>query len=111
MARSRRLQRTWNEDHPGETWRLGGRDPARPTPSGLDAAKLPPAETAELTRLVSAAKADPPAQEAKPGRARDAMSYTITVENGQRVVLTQSDASMSPAFALLGFLAKRIDAK
>jgi hypothetical protein len=91
---------------------LGGRDPARPTPPVLDAAKLPPAETAELTRLVSAAKADPPAQEAKPGRALDAMSYTITVENGQRIVLTQSDASMSPAFAaLLGFLAKRIDAK
>ena len=78
----------------------------------LNAAELSPADAAELTRLVAAAKTDPPAPERRAGRAPDAMSYTITVENGQTVVLTRSDSSMSPGFAaLLGFLAKHINAK
>ncbi|MGW6080880.1 protealysin inhibitor emfourin, partial [Streptomyces sp. NPDC055186] len=47
-------------------------------------------------------------EERPPGRARDAMSYTITVENnGRLTVLTQSDTTMTPEFAaLLGWLEK-----
>ncbi|GAA3503840.1 hypothetical protein GCM10019016_109520 [Streptomyces prasinosporus] len=73
-------------------------------PRVLDTDTLPEDAAAELARLVAAAV--PAAEGGGPGRARDAMSYTITVEEGGRpTVLTQSDASMSPAFAaLLGWL-------
>jgi len=55
-----------------------------------------------LARLVAAAKTAPAAEEGGPGRARDAMSYSITVEDGDRpTVLRQSDTTMSPAFAAL----------
>lgn len=69
-------------------------------PKVLNADALPDNAAAELSRLVAAAV--PVAEEDQPGRARDAMSYTITVEEGGRsTVLTQSDATMSPAFAAL----------
>jgi hypothetical protein len=56
----------------------------------------------ELDRLVGAAKSDPVPKEDNPGRARDAMSYTITVEdNGQSTLLRQSDTNMSHGFAAL----------
>ncbi|WP_030338118.1 protealysin inhibitor emfourin [Streptomyces sp. NRRL S-1022] len=79
-------------------------------PEVVDTDTLPPPAAAELTRLVAAAL--PPANaptttgEARPGRARDAMSYTITVEDdGHTTDLTQSDTTMSPQFAaLLGWL-------
>jgi hypothetical protein len=64
----------------------------------LDTATLSRDAEAELARLVAAAV--PEAQEDRPGLARDAMSYTITVEDGDHAtVLTRSDATMSPAFA------------
>jgi len=75
-------------------------------PLRVDADSLPREAAEELARLVAAAKAAQPAKEEAPGRARDAMSYTITVEDdGRSVVLTQSDTTMSAAFgALLSWL-------
>ncbi|MFI9237490.1 protealysin inhibitor emfourin [Streptomyces sp. NPDC053079] len=75
-------------------------------PKVLDTDALPENAAVELAQLVAAAV--PAAEEERPGRARDAMSYTITVENGGRsTVLTQSDTTMSPAFAtLLSWLEK-----
>ncbi|MGY1499446.1 protealysin inhibitor emfourin [Streptomyces sp. QTS52] len=70
-------------------------------PQELDTDSLPENAAAELTRLVAAAV--PATEEDRAGRARDAMSYTITVEEDGRstTVLTQSDTSMSPGFAAL----------
>ncbi|MEU9453797.1 protealysin inhibitor emfourin [Streptomyces sp. NPDC048277] len=71
-------------------------------PRTLDSGTLPSDAAAELARLVAAAV--PEAGKERPhGRpAPDAMSYTITVEDGGRTtVLTQSDTTMSPAFAAL----------
>ncbi|MFJ3310942.1 protealysin inhibitor emfourin [Streptomyces sp. NPDC086549] len=69
-------------------------------PKVLDTDALPANAAAELVQLVAAAVAMPEEDEAS--RARDAMSYTITVEDGGRsTVLKQSDAAMSPAFAAL----------
>ncbi|MCU7820335.1 protealysin inhibitor emfourin [Kitasatospora sp. DSM 101779] len=74
-------------------------DPRLP-PRELDSDALPGNAAAELSRLVAQAVAAP--QEGGGGRAADAMSYTITVEDGARsTVLTQSDAAMSLAFAAL----------
>ncbi|MFI6768097.1 protealysin inhibitor emfourin [Streptomyces sp. NPDC050355] len=75
-------------------------------PKVLDTDALPKNAAAELAQLVAAAA--PAAEKDRPGRARDAMSYTITVEDGGRsTVLAQSDTTMSPAFAaLLGWLEK-----
>ncbi|MEU6527237.1 protealysin inhibitor emfourin [Streptomyces sp. NPDC046924] len=76
-------------------------------PKALDTDTLPTKTAAELAELVAAA--GPAAEEERPpGRARDAMSYTITVENnGRLTVLTQSDTTMTPEFAaLLGWLEK-----
>ncbi|MFF1443530.1 protealysin inhibitor emfourin [Streptomyces sp. NPDC058295] len=72
----------------------------RRPPKVLDTAALPETAAAELAQLLAAAVSMP--QEDQAGRARDAMSYTITVEEGDRVtVLEQSDAAMTPAFAAL----------
>ncbi|MEU6759476.1 protealysin inhibitor emfourin [Streptomyces sp. NPDC046685] len=82
---------------------------ARP-PEALDTDSLSETAAAELVRLVAAAASAPTLDE--PGRARDAMSYTITVEEegGRRTVLKQSDASMTPAFAaLLAWLRQHVD--
>ncbi|MFB7245628.1 protealysin inhibitor emfourin [Streptomyces populi] len=69
-------------------------------PKVLDTDALSETEAVELDRLVAAVA--PAAGEERPGRARDAMSYTITVEDGGRsTTLTRSDATMSPAFAAL----------
>ncbi|MEU2389479.1 protealysin inhibitor emfourin [Streptomyces sp. NPDC007369] len=69
-------------------------------PEVLDTDDLPDDAAAELARLVAAATPTPTVDQ--PGRARDAMSYTITVDDGGRsTVLKQSDAAMSPAFAAL----------
>jgi emfourin len=74
----------------------------RRPPRVVDADSLPKEGAGELARLVAAARAAQPDKEAMPGRARDAMRYTITVEDdGQPVVLSQSDTTMSPAFAAL----------
>ncbi|MEV6837256.1 protealysin inhibitor emfourin [Streptomyces sp. NPDC051133] len=78
----------------------------RRRPKVLDTDALPETAADELTRLVAAAVAAP--QKDQPGRARDAMSYTITVADGDReTALEQSDAAMTPAFAdLLTWLKK-----
>ncbi|WP_406010875.1 hypothetical protein OG440_35655 [Streptomyces sp. NBC_00637] len=69
-------------------------------PKVLDADALPETAAAELGRLLAAAVSTPGKED--DGRARDAMSYTITVRDGDRVtVLEQSDAAMTPAFAAL----------
>jgi Emfourin len=77
----------------------------RRPPQQVDTAELPAAAAGELTRLTTAAMtAAAPAQSERP--LPDAMSYTITIEDGGRqTALKQSDAAMSPAFAdLLGWL-------
>jgi Emfourin len=58
---------------------------------------------AELAQLVTAVKAAPSVKEERPGRARDAVSYTITIEEdgGEISTISQSDTTMSPAFAAL----------
>ncbi|MER7467850.1 protealysin inhibitor emfourin [Streptomyces sp. NPDC097981] len=72
----------------------------RRQPKVLDTATLPENAAAELTQLVAAAVAMP--VEDQDDRARDAMTYTITVEDDDHAtVLEQSDAAMSPAFATL----------
>jgi hypothetical protein len=70
-------------------------------PSIVESSTLSAAGAAELSRLVVAVKTTPMAQESEPGQARDAMSYTITIEetDGETTVITQSDINMSPAFA------------
>ncbi|GGW16135.1 hypothetical protein GCM10018980_17510 [Streptomyces capoamus] len=71
-------------------------------PEVVDTDTLPRSAATELTRLVAAATASAPAVSDRPGRARDAMSYTITVQDdGVTTDLTQSDTTMSPEFAAL----------
>jgi hypothetical protein len=68
----------------------------------VDSSALPEPAAAELARLVAAVKAAPAVKEDRSERARDAMTYTITVEeDGHSVVLRQSDTAISPAFAAL----------
>ncbi|MBT2447451.1 hypothetical protein J7F03_10260 [Streptomyces sp. ISL-43] len=78
-------------------------------PKVLDTDTLPEHAAAELAQLVAAAVPTPEADQ--PSRARDAMSYTITVEDGGRsTVLKQSDATMTPTFAaLLTWLRKHFE--
>jgi hypothetical protein len=75
----------------------------RRPPLEVDSADLPVAAAAELERLVAEAKAAPEAQGERPGRARDAMSYTITVEeeDGEPTVLRHSDVSEASALSAL----------
>jgi hypothetical protein len=76
----------------------GIRRPART----VDTASLSAPQAAELVRLVAAASSGRSDDSADPGRARDAMSYEITVEDGGRsITLTGSDTSMSPSFRAL----------
>ena len=72
-------------------------------PHTVDSATLPGGAADELKRLVSAAKSVPrPAGNALE-RARDAMSYTLTLQDddGKEVVLRQSDVDMTAPFANL----------
>jgi hypothetical protein len=74
----------------------------RQPPHIVDSTALPETDAEELAQLVSALKGAPAVEEESPGRARDAMSYTITVEDGgKRTVFRQSDMTMSPLFAAL----------
>ncbi len=75
----------------------------RRPPLIIESSTLPKQAAAELARLVSAVKAAPPVKEERPGRARDAMTYTITLEEdgGEISVISQSDTAMSPSFAAL----------
>jgi hypothetical protein len=67
----------------------------------LDADRLPDDAVRELRRLVTAATTDPGG--VHPARsAGDAMTYTITVDDGPHsTTLTSSDTAMSQAFATL----------
>jgi hypothetical protein len=67
----------------------------------VESSTLAAADTAELSILVVAVKAARAAQGSEPGQTRDAMSYTITIEEtgDETTVITQSDTNMSPAFA------------
>ncbi|MFI0960693.1 protealysin inhibitor emfourin [Streptomyces sp. NPDC021080] len=78
-------------------------------PKVLDTGALPENAARELDRLVAAAV--PETEEKRADRARDAMSYTITVEDGGRsTAMTRSDATMTPAFAaLLSWLEKHAE--
>lgn len=61
-------------------------------------------QSAELARLVdAAAQSTSAAKTERPGRVRDAMSYTITVEEDGKppVVMTQSDGNLTSEFAAL----------
>jgi hypothetical protein len=70
-------------------------------PRVVDTETLPRPAAAELSRLVTAAKAVN-ASPSSGGHARDAMSYMITVEErGQSTTLAQSDVTMSAQFAAL----------
>jgi hypothetical protein len=85
----------------------------RRPPRVVEADALTPEAAEKLARLVASAKAAPSAGGSGPGRARDAMGYTISVEDGgQSTLLRQSDANMSPAFAaLLEWLERLSEAK
>jgi hypothetical protein len=70
-------------------------------PSIVESSTLSATEAAELSRLVMVVKMAPVERGEEPGQARDAMSYTVTIEEdgGETTVVTQSDINMSPAFA------------
>ena len=71
-------------------------------PKVVDTASLPEAAASELARLVAAARSAPIPKTEQAERVRDAMSYTITIEDsGAPVVLSQSDTMMSDAFVAL----------
>ena len=71
-------------------------------PHIVDSTTLPETAAEELARLLAELKTAPGVKEEGPGRARDAMSYTITVEDGgEQTVFRQSDTTMSPSFAAL----------
>jgi hypothetical protein len=70
-------------------------------PRVMDSATLPESAAKNLSQLVAAAKSVE-VSAASDQRARDAMSYTITVEDsGRSTVLTQSDVTMTREFAEL----------
>jgi hypothetical protein len=75
----------------------------RRPPRIVESSGLPVAAAAELARLVAAVKAEKASQEQGPGRARDAMSYKITLDedDSKTTAITQSDTTMTPAFAAL----------
>jgi hypothetical protein len=72
----------------------------RRAPLIVDAAALDESRASELKGLAAAAISA--AAPARSGRARDEMSYTITIEDhGRQTVLSQSDTAMSAEFGKL----------
>ncbi|MBR0714429.1 protealysin inhibitor emfourin [Bradyrhizobium liaoningense] len=70
-------------------------------PLVLDTTTLDPAITKELGELVAAAVAAGPSPP-RPEGLRDAMSYSISIQDqGRDTVLTGADTVMSPAFVKL----------
>ncbi|MGY3618053.1 protealysin inhibitor emfourin [Bradyrhizobium sp. USDA 10063] len=78
-------------------------------PQVVDAATLDGPSAAELKALADAAIAAPTGAIAS-GKARDEMSYVITIEDqGRETVLSQSDTTMSAEFAkLLAWLRRHL---
>ena len=71
-------------------------------PRVLDTDTLPSSAGMECAKLVEEARATEPAKGSGPGRGRDVMSYTITVEDsGHQTVLKGSDTNMSHTFRKL----------
>ncbi|MBR1150535.1 protealysin inhibitor emfourin [Bradyrhizobium sp. JYMT SZCCT0428] len=72
----------------------------RRPPKIVDSAALDESQASELERLAAAATSTP--APVRSGRARDEMSYTITIEDdGRETVLSQSDTAMSAEFGKL----------
>jgi len=68
----------------------------------IETANLPTEEVTELDRLVMAAKEKGNVESGGLRTAPDAMSYTITVDDGSKAFdLQQSDVTMTPEFAAL----------
>lgn len=78
-------------------------------PRVVDTGTLTEPAAAELAQLVAAATDARAPTDARSGRARDEMSYTITVDDGgHQVVLAESDTTMSQEFGeLLSWLEQR----
>jgi hypothetical protein len=72
-------------------------------PSIVESSTLSESELEELSRLIVTLKTSPVTQDEEPGQARDAMSYTIIIEEtgGEMTEINQSDINMSPVFANL----------
>lgn len=86
----------------------------RRPPRVLETKALPEAATAELEKLIAAAKSSPMAKEPNLGHARDAMTYTITVDHpgGEQTVISQADTAFSSSFAaLIQWLEQHLTAK
>jgi|SRR5467141_1778192 len=67
----------------------------------IDSAALDGPKAAELKGLVAAATSAP-SSATRSGKARDEMSYTITInDQGRETVLSQSDTTMSADFGKL----------
>src|SRR5262245_23195448 len=74
----------------------------RRPPCVVESSTLSPVAAVELGRLVSAAQAKPAAVAEKPESARDAISYSITIEEGGKVTtLRQSDVTVTREFTAL----------
>jgi hypothetical protein len=75
----------------------------RRPPTVVDSDAMPRDAAEELVRLVTEAKAAAPNEMDGPGRARDALSYSITVEDdrGETAVLKHSDTAEAPALSAL----------
>ena len=70
-------------------------------PKVIDSVALDEPKAAELKDLVAAATSAP-SSAASSGKARDEMSYTITIQDqGRETVLSQSDTTMSADFGRL----------
>jgi hypothetical protein len=85
----------------------------RIAPTVIDSNNLPKREAEELVRLVGAAMAVAATKEGGPGRGRDALNYTITVENDDKpAVFYASDTDLPPAVAdLVGWIDKKSHAR
>ena len=85
----------------------------RKPPLVLEVEKLAAAEKAELLRRLAAAAAEAKSHVAREARGADLMSYTISVDDGDRsFVLKRSDSGMQGGFAsLLDWLQAHLSAK
>lgn len=70
-------------------------------PAVIDLGQMPAADVDAVRQLVDDAQASA-ASIGGAGRGADAMSYTITIDDGgEKQVLRQSDVNMTPAFSAL----------